>query len=122
MLAPPESAQPKEVPRFAAFAAEFMKTYAAANNKPSERAAKACILEHHLLPAFGEMRCDEIRMHAIESMKVRGSSRRSGTLASVLGFVTSDRTCSGIPSVRTSRCAARHRRRSKNSRATPHWR
>ena len=37
MLAPP-SAQPKEVPKFAAFSAELTRTYVAANNKPSERA------------------------------------------------------------------------------------
>jgi integrase len=67
MLMP--ASQPKEVPKFSAFAAEFMKTYAAANNKPSEQAAKASILKHHLLPAFGELRCDEIRMHSIETMK-----------------------------------------------------
>ncbi len=92
MLAPPESAQTKEVPRFAAFAAEFMKTYVAANNKPSERAAKACILEHHLLPAFGEMRCDEIRMHAIESMKAEKlaaglSRKRVNNILACLGKI-----------------------------------
>jgi integrase len=69
MLAPAVSVQPKEVPRFAAFAALFMKTYAAANNKPSERAAKESILKHHLLPAFGDSRCDEIRTLAIEAFK-----------------------------------------------------
>jgi integrase len=46
-----------------------MDTYAAADNKPSERAAKESILRLHLLPAFGDNRCDEIRMHAIESLK-----------------------------------------------------
>jgi integrase len=59
----------KEVPKFSAFAEEFMNTYAIANNKPSERTTKACILKHHLLPAFGEKRCDEIRTHDIEKLK-----------------------------------------------------
>ena len=39
-----------------AYAEDFMKTYAVANNKPSERAAKARMLEHQLLPAFGTTR------------------------------------------------------------------
>jgi hypothetical protein len=59
MLAP--ILQAKEVPKFSAAAQEFMKTYAAANNKPSEQSAKACILKQHLLPMFGELRCDQIR-------------------------------------------------------------
>ncbi len=59
----------KEVPTFAAYANEFMKTYAASNNKPSEREAKACILKHHLLLAFGSMPLDTIRTHAIETLK-----------------------------------------------------
>lgn len=59
----------KEVPKFAAYADEFMKTYVIANNKPSEREAKACILKHHLLPAFGELSLDAIKTHAIETLK-----------------------------------------------------
>lgn len=70
----------KEVPKFAAYADEFMKTYAVANNKPSEQAAKARILKHHLLPAFGEMRLNQIKMHEIETLKAaligKGLSRK----------------------------------------------
>jgi hypothetical protein len=33
----------KEVPKFSAYATEFMETYVLANNKPSERSMKACI-------------------------------------------------------------------------------
>lgn len=70
----------KEVPAFSAFAEEFMKTYAVANNKPSEQQSKACILFHHLIPAFGDKRLDEIKMHAIEVLKAdllaRGKSRK----------------------------------------------
>lgn len=69
MSAPAPEVMTKPIPKFAAFAAEFMETYVAANNKPSERAAKACILKHHLLPAFGGMTLDEIRMHDIEKLK-----------------------------------------------------
>jgi integrase len=48
-----------------------MATYATANNKPSEREAKACILKHHLLPAFGEQSLDAIKTHAIETLKAK---------------------------------------------------
>lgn len=41
----------------------------AANNKPSEQSAKDCILKHHLLPTFGELGCDQIRVHAIKALK-----------------------------------------------------
>jgi hypothetical protein len=63
------------MPTFSAFPAEFMKSYAAANNKPSERAAKASILKHHPLPAFGPMPIDPIRVHAVESLRPKGLRR-----------------------------------------------
>lgn len=70
----------KEVPTFADYADNFMKTYVVANNKPSEQAAKASILKHHLLPAFGQMRLDEIKTHPIEVLKAdllaRGKGRK----------------------------------------------
>ena len=80
----------KEVPTFSAYAAEFMKTYVVANNKPSERSMKASILKHHLLPAFGEMRLDSIKMHPIEMFKAsllaKGLSRkRVNNILAVLG-------------------------------------
>lgn len=59
----------KEVPTFAAYADEFMNTYAAANNKPSEQDAKQRMLKHHLLPAFGGNKLDAIGRHQIESLK-----------------------------------------------------
>ncbi|HEY2405669.1 MAG TPA: tyrosine-type recombinase/integrase [Polyangiaceae bacterium] len=70
----------KEVPTFAVYADEFMKTYVLANNKPSEQSMKACILKHHLLPVFGPMRLDAIKMHPIETFKAsllaKGLSRK----------------------------------------------
>ena len=80
----------KEAPTFSAYAAEFMKTYVVANNKPSERSMKASILKHHLLPAFGEMRLDSIKMHPIEMFKAsllaKGLSRkRVNNILAVLG-------------------------------------
>lgn len=70
----------KEVPTFADYADEFQKTYVLANNKASEREAKACILKHHLLPAFGGIQLDAIKTHAIEVLKAtllaKGLSRK----------------------------------------------
>jgi integrase len=83
---------PKEVPKFSAFAAEFMTTYVVANNKPSEQSAKASILKHHLLPAFGELRLDAIRMHPIEMLKAEKlatglSRKRVNNILACLGKI-----------------------------------
>jgi len=59
----------EEVPRFEAFKKEFMETYVAANNKPSERISKTSMLKFHLVPAFGRMRLDEIGTRDIERFK-----------------------------------------------------
>jgi hypothetical protein len=70
----------KEVPTFSAYAEEFMRSYAVANNKPSEQEAKACILRNHLIPAFGTMSLNEIKTHPIEVLKAallaEGKSRK----------------------------------------------
>jgi len=54
---------------FAEFADEFMQTYVRSNNKPSVRKNKDMILARHLLPAFGRMKLEEIRVHDIERLK-----------------------------------------------------
>ena len=66
-----EAAQKKEVPKFAAFAEEFMSSYAAANNKPSEQTSKRSILLHHLVPPFGSMNLDHITVQDVERLKAR---------------------------------------------------
>ena len=43
-----------------------MEAYVLANNKPSERSMKASILKHNLLPVFGDLPLDAIKMHLIE--------------------------------------------------------
>jgi integrase len=107
MLAPVSEA--KEVPKFSVFAEEFMKTYAAANNKPSEQSAKACILKHHLLPAFGELRCDEIRTHAIETLKAdklaAGLSRKRvnnilACLGKILRYAHETEVIASVPKIK----------------------
>ena len=100
---------------FAAFAADFMKTYVAANNKASEREAKACILKHHLLPAFGGIRCDEIRMHAIETLKAEklsaGLTRKRvnnllACLGKILRYAHEMEVLAGVPKIKLLRSAA----------------
>lgn len=39
---------------------------------------KACILKHHLVPVFGEMRLDSIRLHPIEVFKAKPAQERLG--------------------------------------------
>lgn len=60
-----------KAPYFDAFADDFMATYAAANNKPSEVAAKKNILDNHLRDAFGTLRLDEVQSEAIERYKAQ---------------------------------------------------
>jgi hypothetical protein len=73
VLAPPKSGEEtthkEEVPTFDKFADEFMATYAATNNRPSENAAKNKVLRIHLRPAFGSMRLDAITVREIEKLK-----------------------------------------------------
>lgn len=64
-----DASRKKEVPRFDDFVKEFQKTYVAANNKPSERMAKESMFEHHLVPAFGAYRLDEITTRDVERFK-----------------------------------------------------
>jgi integrase len=74
VLSPPPSptvSPAKEVPYFGEFADEFMETYVAANNKPSERHSKKGILSIHLRPAFGLKRLDEISVREIEQLKAK---------------------------------------------------
>lgn len=64
-----EEEPPKEIPTFAAFAVEFLSTYARANNKPSEIFSKETVLRVHLTPAFGQRKLDEIDSRGIERYK-----------------------------------------------------
>jgi integrase len=61
----------KEVPNFETFADEFMETYVAANNKPSERHAKKGILKIHLRPIIGPRRLDQISLREIKQLKAK---------------------------------------------------
>jgi integrase len=70
---------PKKTPLFKEFSAEFLDSYAKANNKPSELAAKTMTLRRHLVPAFGEMPLDEITADHIEKYKARKLVPEDGT-------------------------------------------
>lgn len=107
MLNPSE--KPKEVPRFSVFAEDFMKTYVAANNKPSERSSKRCILKHHLLPAFGDESIDAIRRPAIEALKAdklgAGLSRKRvnnilACLGKILRYAHETEVIASVPKIK----------------------
>ncbi len=61
----------KEVPTLQEFKKEFMATYVQANNKPSERISKEYMFKHHLLPAFGRRRLDNIATRDVEKFKAK---------------------------------------------------
>jgi integrase len=78
------------VPTFDSFADEFMATYAATNNRPSECAAKTKVLKHHLRPAFGSSKLDSITVREVEQVKaallVKGLARKTiNNILAVLG-------------------------------------
>jgi integrase len=106
---PPDRARKEKIPTFAAFASEFMATYAKANNKPSEQATKRSHLKCHLLPAFGAARLDHIDTRAIERLKAKmldGSRSRKrvnnilGTLGKILNYAAEIRLVERAPRVK----------------------
>lgn len=56
-------------PRFGEFSLEFMKTYAATNNRVTEFEAKRLTLRKHLVPFFGGMLLSEIGAREVEAFK-----------------------------------------------------
>ncbi|HXI57572.1 MAG TPA: tyrosine-type recombinase/integrase, partial [Polyangia bacterium] len=66
--------------------------YAKANNKPSEQASKKSILAHHLLPAFGSKRLDQITGKDVEELKAvllakKKSAKRVNNILNVLSKI-----------------------------------
>ena len=71
-LARGEPAIPLPPPRpvtFGEYVTKFFNDYAKTNNKPSEQESKSLILRKHLLPHFGELPLDRIRLDTIERYK-----------------------------------------------------
>jgi integrase len=60
-----------EAPLLSDFAKEFIDTYATPNNKPSEVESKRMILRVHLVPAFGNLRLDQIGVAEIDGYKAK---------------------------------------------------
>lgn len=58
-----------DAPRFADLAEQFVSTYAVTNNKHAEVVSKRKILRVHLVPAFGELRLDQVGLAEIEEYK-----------------------------------------------------
>ncbi len=63
------SAGKKERIPFRAFSTEWLSTNAKNNNKPSTLRAKKSLLQHHLIPFFGQRSLDEISSSTIEQFK-----------------------------------------------------
>ena len=61
----------RRVPTFAAFAAYFLETYAATNNRPSTVREKRRALGRGLLEELGQLRLDAIGAREVEAFKAR---------------------------------------------------
>lgn len=59
----------EKTPTLEQFSKDFLTTYAATNNKPSEVDSKKMICERHLVPALGDLRLDKIGPKEIERYK-----------------------------------------------------
>jgi hypothetical protein len=72
----------REAPTLAEFAEEFLG-YQATLNKPTELRAKRSIIECHLIPAFGELRLDQIDAHALDQQGQQARATEAGTASEV---------------------------------------
>ena len=66
---PTPQPQAQDTPTLSEFAEEFL-AYQATLNKPTELRSKRSIIEHHLIPAFGDQPLDQIDARAIDRYKV----------------------------------------------------
>lgn len=69
LLASLTSGRSGPVPKLGEFAKEYLKKYAAANQRQSTFAAAEQICRDHLLPAFGRLSLDEVTEERIETYK-----------------------------------------------------
>ncbi len=78
----------KEI-RFESFARAWIKTYVAANTRPSTRRGYESLIQVHLTPRFGGLRLDEIGGVAIEKFKVSlaQDGRTPKTINNALGVL-----------------------------------
>lgn len=98
------------IPLFKKFQADFMETYAAANNKLSEQDSKRSMLDTHLVPRFGDLRLDAIGKHEIEKMraelrdKKKLSAKRinniTGVLLKILRYAQEIELIDKVPRIR----------------------
>jgi integrase len=66
-----EKTKPAAVQSVRAFSEEFLRTYAATHNKPSEQDAKKRILSAYLIPSLGDQRLDQVSTRAVEELKAK---------------------------------------------------
>jgi len=72
---PLEEKKKEAIPNFKAFVAQWMDSYVLTNNKPSEIKTKKTILNHHLIPAFGNLSIDKINTLDVENYKSQKTNK-----------------------------------------------
>ncbi|MFP2958226.1 tyrosine-type recombinase/integrase [Myxococcus sp. 1LA] len=77
---PVATEETKQVPTVKEFSSRFL-TYSENNNKHSSVITKRQILEHHVLPFFGDMKLDSIGPAAIEDFKALMRKKKSAARA-----------------------------------------
>ncbi len=90
----PDGCQKAEVPTVSEFWPEFMETYVANNNKPSEADTKAIIYRVHIEPEFADTRLDDFGRRKVEAFKAKLRKKdlghkRINNVLSVLGKLLS---------------------------------
>jgi len=98
------TAQVERVPTFEEYAEKWLSGYVAANLKPATYCSYKCVLENHLLPAFGEQPMNAITREAVKEFlyqkKGTGLSARSVELIGVtLGVIFNHAKEDGIVTV-----------------------
>ena len=58
-----------DVPTIRQFWPEYWSNHVIVNNRPSEQQAKAGIMQHHLLPAFGDVALNQVTVRDVEAYK-----------------------------------------------------
>ncbi len=99
----------KEIPTLGEFAKEFIENYATVHNKRSEVISKQGNLKRYLIPAWGHLRLDKIRVRNIDQLKYdilkRGLSPKTinntlATLSKMLHYAEDLEIIDYIPRIR----------------------
>lgn len=86
---------PRVLPTFSEFSAEWFEAYVLANNKPATQRGRASVLRRHLVPFFGRMRLDLITGYQIERFKAvkTAENLRPASINSILAALSTCLNC-----------------------------